>query len=107
MISRGVPTMSYGLRGVAALELKITGPKMDLHAGIYGGAVANPLTARARLLATLHDANGHITNPDFYDEVFPLEHLEHGMSRIMQVHVDEVNVNEHIGQEYFGENCYS
>src|SRR5207253_8844065 len=43
MISRGIPTMSYGLRGVAALELKITGPKMDLHSGIYGGAVANPL----------------------------------------------------------------
>src|SRR5437764_4554922 len=52
MISRGVPTMSYALRGVAALELKITGPKMDLHSGIYGGAVANPLTAMARLLAT-------------------------------------------------------
>src|SRR5213595_1387038 len=55
MISRGVPTMSYGLRGVAALELKVTGSKMDLHSGIYGGAVANPLTVMARLLATLHD----------------------------------------------------
>src|SRR5438270_3724097 len=72
MISRGVPTMSYGLRGVAALELKITGPKMDLHSGIYGGAVANPLTAMARLLASLHDANGHIAIPGFYDEVLPL-----------------------------------
>src|SRR5881396_3966663 len=73
MISRGVPTMSYGLRGVAALELKITGPKMDLHSGIYGGAVANPLTAMARLLATLHDVNGHIAIPGFYDDVLPLE----------------------------------
>src|SRR5437588_5220099 len=54
MVARGVPTMSYGLRGVAALELKVSGPKMDLHSGIYGGAVANPLTALARLLATLH-----------------------------------------------------
>src|SRR6266403_1097517 len=54
MISRGVPTLSYGLRGVTALEIKVTGPKMDLHSGIYGGAVANPLTALARLLATLH-----------------------------------------------------
>ena len=55
MIARLTPTLSYGLRGVAALGLKVTGPKMDLHSGIYGGAVANPAAALARLLATLHD----------------------------------------------------
>ena len=55
MIARGVPTLSYGLRGVTALEIKVTGPKMDLHSGIFGGAVANPITALAQLLATLHD----------------------------------------------------
>src|SRR5258705_1125255 len=66
MIERGVPTLSYGLRGVTALEIKVTGPKMDLHSGVYGGAVANPLTAMARLLATLHDANGHISLPGFF-----------------------------------------
>src|SRR6185369_939421 len=53
MITRGVPTLSYGLRGVTALEIKVTGPKMDLHSGIFGGAVANPITALAQLLATL------------------------------------------------------
>src|SRR5205823_13440139 len=94
MISRGVPTMSYGLRGVAALELKITGPKMDLHSGIYGGAVANPLTAMARLLATLHDANGHITIPGFYDEVLPLEDWDREMWRKLPVNVDEEIVKE-------------
>src|SRR5213082_4163424 len=52
MIGRGVPTMSYGLRGVTALELKVTGLKMDLHSGVFGGAVANPITALAQLLAT-------------------------------------------------------
>src|SRR6266853_3797405 len=55
MIARGVPTLSYGLRGVTALEVKVTGPKMDLHSGVFGGAVANPATALAQLLATLHD----------------------------------------------------
>src|SRR5919197_2131678 len=51
MIARGTPTISYGLRGVVALELKTTGPKIDLHSGIYGGAVANPLAAMSKLLA--------------------------------------------------------
>src|SRR5207244_13073261 len=58
MIARGVPTMSYGLRGVTALEVKVIGPKMDLHSGVFGGAVANPITALAQLLATLHDRGG-------------------------------------------------
>ncbi len=60
MIARGVPTLSYGLRGVTALEIKVTGPKMDLHSGIYGGAVANPATALAQLLASLHDREGRV-----------------------------------------------
>ncbi len=107
MISRGVPTMSYGLRGVAALELKITGPKMDLHSGIYGGAVANPLTAMARLLATLHDANGHIAVPGFYDEVLPLEDWEREMWRKIPVNVDEEIVKETGVPELFGEKGFS
>src|ERR1700692_61667 len=60
MIAPRTPTLSYGLRGVAALELKVTGPKMDLHSGIYGGAVANPATALAQLLATLHDREARV-----------------------------------------------
>src|SRR5438477_10719644 len=54
MIARGVPTMSYGLRGVTALEVKVTGPKMDLHSGIFGGAVANTINELSQLLATHH-----------------------------------------------------
>ncbi len=69
MVARGVPTFTYGLRGIAALEVKVTGPKTDLHSGIYGGAVMNPVTALARLLATLHDENGHVAVPGFYDSV--------------------------------------
>src|SRR6202171_5991117 len=53
MVARGVPTLSYGLRGVTALEVKITAAKMDLHSGVFGGSVANPITALVRLRAAL------------------------------------------------------
>src|SRR5947209_15165926 len=73
MIARKTPTLSYGLRGVAALEIKVTGPKIDLHSGIFGGAVTNPATALSRMLASLHDANGHMAVESFYDDVEPLQ----------------------------------
>ena len=76
MVAKGMPTLSYGLRGVTALEVKITGAKMDLHSGVFGGAVANPITALARLLATLHDDKGHVAIEGFYDKVKPLEDWE-------------------------------
>src|ERR1700736_6700081 len=76
MIAPRTPTMSYGLRGVAALELKVTGAKIDLHSGIFGGGVANPATALAQLLATLHDRDGRIAVPGFYDQVAPLQDWE-------------------------------
>ena len=76
MIERGVPTLSYGLRGVTALEIKVTGPKMDLHSGIFGGAVQNPITALAQLLATLHDREGRVAIAGFYDRVKSLEKWE-------------------------------
>ena len=76
MIAPHTPTLSYGLRGVAALEIKVTGPKIDLHSGIFGGAVANPAAALARLLAALHDQNGHIAVAGFYDDVVPLQDWE-------------------------------
>src|SRR5205085_325731 len=81
MIAPGTPTLSYGLRGVAALEVKVTAAKMDLHSGIFGGAVANPTAALSRLMASLHDANGHIAVEGFYDDVLPLENWERKMWR--------------------------
>src|SRR3954467_8505814 len=89
MVAKGVPTLSYGLRGVTALEIKITGPKMDLHSGVFGGAVANPITALARLLATLHDENGHIAIEGFYDKVKPLEDWERKAWRELPIDGDE------------------
>jgi acetylornithine deacetylase/succinyl-diaminopimelate desuccinylase-like protein len=76
MIARQTPTFSYGLRGIAAMEVRAYGPSSDLHSGIYGGAVANPATAIARLVASLHDANGHVAVEGFYDNVTPLQDWE-------------------------------
>lgn len=76
MVGRGIPTFTYGLRGIAALEIKITGPRMDLHSGIFGGAIANPVTMLARLLATLHNADGRVAVEGFYDGVAPVADWE-------------------------------
>jgi acetylornithine deacetylase/succinyl-diaminopimelate desuccinylase-like protein len=79
MVAAGVPTMGYGLRGIACAEVTLRGPKGDLHSGIYGGAVANPATAIARLVASLHDSNGKILVDGFYDDVRPLAAWEREM----------------------------
>ena len=76
MIARQTPTFSYGLRGIAAMEVRAFGPSSDLHSGIYGGAVANPATAIARLVASLHDGDGRILVEGFYDNVLPLQQWE-------------------------------
>ncbi len=76
MVGRGIPTLTYGLRGIAALEIKVTGPTTDLHSGIYGGAVANPATMLARILASLHTAEGRVAVPGFYDGVEPIPEAE-------------------------------
>ena len=107
MIARGVPTLSYGLRGVTALEVKITGPKMDLHSGVFGGAVANPITVLAQLLATLHDREGRVAIPGFYDHVKPLENWEREAWRKLPVDGDKL-VREETGvPELFGESGYN
>ena len=79
MVAQGVPTMGYGLRGIACCDVTVRGPSGDLHSGVYGGAVANPATAVARLVASLHDAEGNIAIEGFYDEVRPLEQWERDM----------------------------
>lgn len=79
MIGPGVPTMTYGLRGIACLEFTIHGPTLDLHSGVYGGAVPNPATIVARLVSTLHDEAGKVRIPGFYDSVVDLEPWEREM----------------------------
>lgn len=76
MVAPEVPTFTYGLRGIAALEIFFQGPDKDLHSGIYGGAVANPITVLTRLLATLHDPTGRVAIPGFYSQVRELQTWE-------------------------------
>src|SRR5437868_8146545 len=107
MIERGVPTLSYGLRGVTALEIKVTGPKMDLHSGVFGGAVANPITALAQLLATLHDREDRVAIAGFYDRVKPLENWEREAWRKLPVDGDKLILKETGVPELFGEAGYN
>jgi len=107
MIARGTPTLSYALRGVTALEIKVTGPKMDLHSGIYGGAVQNPITALAQLLATLHDREGLVAIPGFYDRVKPLEQWEREAWRKLPIDGDQLILEETGAPELFGEAGYN
>src|ERR1700730_820517 len=107
MIAPHTPTLSYGLRGVAALEIKVTGPKMDLHSGVFGGAVANPATALARLLATLHDREGRVAIAGFYDRVKPLENWEREAWRKLPVEGDKLILKYTSVPELFGEAGYN
>lgn len=79
MVAPNTGTLGYGLRGITCAEVKIIGPVRDLHSGIFGGAIANPATAIARLVASLHDAEGKVAIEGFYDEVRPLETWEREM----------------------------
>ena len=69
MIAKDVPSITTGLRGLSYVEVEVTGPNRDLHSGLYGGAVANPINVLTKMIASLHDENNHITIPGFYDKV--------------------------------------
>jgi acetylornithine deacetylase/succinyl-diaminopimelate desuccinylase-like protein len=76
MVADFHPTLSYAMRGIAAMEVRVKGPSVDLHSGVYGGAVMNPATAAARLVASLHDDEGRVLINGFYDTVQPLADWE-------------------------------
>ncbi len=69
IISNDTPSICVGLRGLSYVEVEVTGPNRDLHSGVYGGAVANPINVLSKMIASLQDENGHITIPGFYDKV--------------------------------------
>jgi len=76
MLARGVPSITYGLRGLNYYQIEITGPAQDLHSGVFGGAVPNPITILCELVAKLHDKNFRVTVPHFYDDVAKLSPRE-------------------------------
>jgi acetylornithine deacetylase/succinyl-diaminopimelate desuccinylase-like protein len=76
LIAKDVPSVTTGLRGLSYVEVTVTGANRDLHSGLYGGAVANPINVLAKMIASLHDENNHITIPGFYDKVVELSPKE-------------------------------
>ncbi|MFT6881188.1 MAG: acetylornithine deacetylase/succinyl-diaminopimelate desuccinylase-like protein, partial [Arcticibacterium sp.] len=76
IIANDIPSVETGLRGLAYMEVEVTGPNRDLHSGVYGGAVANPANVLAKMIASLHDEDGKITVEGFYDKVLELSATE-------------------------------
>ena len=76
MIANDIPSITTGLRGLSYVEVEVTGPNRDLHSGLYGGAVANPINILTKMIASLHDENNQITIPGFYDKVQNLSDQE-------------------------------
>jgi len=106
MVASGYPTLTYGLRGIAALELVVRGPSHDLHSGNFGGAVMNPATAVARLLASLHDADGRVAVEGFYDAIPPMEAWER--EALAALPAGDAEIREMTGAPaLFGEAGYS
>src|SRR6201986_523237 len=106
MISMEHPSLETGLRGLAYLEVEVTGPNRDLHSGVYGGAVANPATILAKMIASLHDENNHITIPGFYDDVVVSTDEERKL--MAQAPFDEQEYKDDLGvNELWGEKGYS
>lgn len=90
MVAAGVPTITMGLRGIAHCEVRAYGPKMDIHSGVYGGMVLNPLQALSHLLAALHHQDGSVAVPGFYDGVTAPSEKERAFANGAPVDLDEI-----------------
>ena len=108
MISMENPSLDIGVRGLSYIQVEVTGANRDLHSGTYGGAVANPITILAKMIANIHDENNHITIPHFYDDVVEATKEEREqMARAPfneQEYKDELGVKELWGEKGFTTN---
>ena len=103
---RGVPSICYGLRGIAYLQVNLRGPSRDLHSGSFGGAVANPIQVLAKMIAGLKDDRGRVDVPGFYDRVRPLDAEER--RRFASLPFDEERYRRELGvPALYGEEGYS
>ncbi len=106
MISMEHPSIESGLRGLAYMEVEVTGPNRDLHSGVYGGAVANPATILCKMIASMHDENNHIAIPGFYDKVQELTDAER--TAINNAPFDLTEYNNELGvKAEWGEKGYT
>ncbi|MFV0531333.1 MAG: dipeptidase [Flavobacteriales bacterium] len=105
MISNTQPSITTGLRGLSYVEVEIEGPNRDLHSGLYGGAVANPINILSKMIGSLHDENNYITIPGFYDKVIELSKEER--SEMAKAPFDVEKYKESIGlSDIYGETGY-
>lgn len=106
MISMENPSIDIGLRGLSYIEVEVTGPNRDLHSGVYGGAVANPITMLSKMIASCHDENNHITIPGFYDDVVDSSDIER--AKMAEAPFDASAYAKDLGvQTLWGEKGYS
>ena len=106
MLSLENPSIDIGVRGLSYIEVEVTGPNRDLHSGVYGGAVANPITMLAKMIASLHDENNHITIPGFYDDVVVATPEER--KKLNAAPYDEKEYKEDLGvKELWGEKGFT
>lgn len=106
MIANDVPSLTVGLRGLSYHEVEVTGPNRDLHSGVYGGAVANPINILCEMIASLKDENNHITIPGFYDDVVELSAEERKALNSAPFSMDEYKKHLDIA-EVHGEKGYT
>ena len=106
MLSMENPSIDTGVRGLTYIEVEVTGANRDLHSGVYGGAVANPITILAQMIASLHDGNNHITIPGFYDDV--VEATPEERTAMAKAPFDETEYKADLGVEaLWGEKGYT
>ncbi|NNJ88835.1 MAG: dipeptidase [Eudoraea sp.] len=106
MIAKDIPSVTAGLRGLSYVEVEVTGPNRDLHSGLYGGAVANPINVLAKMIASLHDENNHITIPGFYDKVQELSKEERAAMAEAPFNIEDYKRALDI-EEVYGEKGYT
>jgi len=106
MLSMENPSIDTGVRGLSYIEVEVTGANRDLHSGVYGGAVANPITILAHMITSLHDENNHITIPGFYDDV--VEATQEERKAMAKAPYDEDEYKKDLGvEELWGEKGYT
>ena len=106
MIANDIPSITTGLRGLSYVEVEVTGPNRDLHSGLYGGAVANPINILAKMITSLHDENNHITIPGFYDKVDELSREERNAMGKAPFNLEAYKAALDI-EDVFGETSYT
>ena len=106
MIANDTPSIDVGLRGLSYVEVEVTGPNRDLHSGVYGGAVANPINILAKMIASMHDENNRIAIPGFYDDVMELSAEERAEMAKAPFDIEEYKKDLDI-KEVWGEKGYS